>query len=259
MILAYRGIDIFYSDEGHGDAIILLHGFLENSSMWNFIKPELLKKHRVICMDLLGHGRSDSLGKIHSMEDMALTLEALMEHLDLEKAIVFGHSMGGYVALAFAELYPSYIKGLVLINTTPLPDTKEKRVMRERAIIAVTQNKRLFVNMAVQNLFAEKNHVALKKEIQLAKDVAMQTSLQGIVASLAGMKIRKSRVDILKKINCQKMIVIGRNDMVMDVAALDKVVRNINIDIIEFSDGHMSYIENKTELSYACMHFIEKI
>jgi len=259
MILAYRGIDIFYSDEGQGDPIVLLHGFLENSSMWNFIKPELLKKHRVICMDLLGHGRTESLGKVHSMEDMAFTLEAVMNHLGMEKAIVFGHSMGGYVALAFAELFPSYIKGLVLINTTPLPDTKEKRVMRDRAIKAVTQNKRLFVNMAVQNLFAEKNHVSLKEEIQWAKNVAMQTTLRGIVASLAGMKIRKNRVEVLKRINCKKMIIIGRNDMVMDVAALDKALRNINIDIVEFSDGHMSHIENETELFYACMHFIEKI
>lgn len=259
MILAYRGIDIFYSDEGQGEPVILLHGFLENSAMWNFIKPDLLKKHRVICMDLLGHGRTGSLGNVHSMEDMASTLETLMDHLGLDKAIIFGHSMGGYVALAFAELFPYYIRGLALINTSPLPDTKEKRVMRDRAIKAVSQNKRLFVSMAVQNLFAEKNHVSLKKDIQLAKNVAMQTSLQGIVAALAGMKIRKNRVDVLKKINCQKMIVIGRNDMVMDVEALDKVVRNINIDIIEFSDGHMSHIENKTELTYACMHFIEKI
>jgi len=259
MIFAYRGIDIFYSDEGHGDSIILLHGFLENSSMWSFIKPDLLKKHRVICMDLLGHGRTGSLGKVHSMEDMASTLEALMDHLGLEKVIIFGHSMGGYVALAFADLFPYYIRGLALINSTPLPDTKEKCIMRDRAIKAVVQNKRLFVNMAVQNLFAEKNHVSLKDEIQLTKNVAIQTSLQGIVAALEGMKIRKNRVEVLKKINCKKMIVIGRNDMVMDVGALDKTIRNINIEIIEFSDGHMSHIENKTELSYACMHFIEKI
>jgi len=259
MILAYRGIDIFYTDEGQGDPIVLLHGFLENSSMWDFIKPDLLKQHRVVCMDLLGHGRTESLSKVHGMEDMASALEALMDHLDLDRAIIFGHSMGGYVALAFAELFPYYIKALALINTTPLPDDKEKRVMRDRAIKAVTQNKGLFVNMAVQNLFAEKNHAPLKKEIQLAKNVAMQTSLQGIIAALEGMKIRKNRVAVLKKINCEKMIVIGRNDMVMDLEALDKTVRNIKIDVVEFSDGHMSHVENKTELSYACMHFIEKI
>ena len=259
MILAYRGIDIFYSDEGQGDPIILLHGFLENSSMWDFIKPKLLKKHRVICMDLLGHGRTGSLGAVHSMEDMASVLEALMRQLELDKAILFGHSMGGYVALAFAELFPHYVKALALINTTPLPDDKEKRIMRERAIKAVSQNKRLFVNMAVQNLFAEKNHATLDTEIQLTKKVAQKTSLEGIVAALSGMKIRKNRVAVLKKINCKKMIVIGRNDLVMDVEALDKTLRNIHIDIVEFSDGHMSHIENKTELLYACIHFIEKI
>jgi pimeloyl-ACP methyl ester carboxylesterase len=165
--------------------------------------------------------------------------------------------MGGYVSLAFAELFPGYLKGLALINSTPLPDSKEKRMMRDRAIDATYNNKGLFVNISIQNLFAEKNHEILKREIQLTKDEALKTSVQGIVAALAGMKVRKNRVSVLKKLQCKKMIVIGRNDMAMDVKALDKVVRDIDIEVVEFSDGHMSHIENKTELSYDCMHFVE--
>ncbi|NND11204.1 MAG: alpha/beta fold hydrolase, partial [Flavobacteriaceae bacterium] len=71
MKVQYKGIEVFYSDEGHGDAILLLHGFLENSSMWNSLKYDLLKTHRVICVDLLGHGRTASLGNLHKMEEMA--------------------------------------------------------------------------------------------------------------------------------------------------------------------------------------------
>jgi len=259
MIVQYKGIDVFYSDEGQGEAIVLLHGFLENSSMWNSLKFDLLKTHRVICIDLLGHGRTGSLGNVHKMEEMAATVETVVEHLGLENVILFGHSMGGYVSLAFAELFPYYLRGLALINSTPLADSREKRLTRDRAIEAAKKNKSLFINMTIPNLFADKNHELLKKEIQLSKDAALQTSLQGIVAALSGMKIRKNRVGVLKKINCKKMIAIGRNDVALDVPALDKAVRDIAIKVVEFSDGHMSHIENKTELSYACMHFIEYI
>ncbi|RZV62020.1 MAG: alpha/beta hydrolase [Flavobacteriaceae bacterium] len=259
MKVQYKGIEVFYSDEGHGDAILLLHGFLENSSMWNSLKYDLLKTHRVICVDLLGHGRTASLGNLHKMEEMAAAVESVVDHLGLEKVILFGHSMGGYVSLAFAELFPYYLKGLVLINSTPLPDSKEKRLARDRAIEAATRNKGLFISMTIPNLFADKNHHQLKKEIQLTKDAALQTSLQGIVAALAGMKVRKNRLGLLKKINCRKMIVIGRNDAAIDVSSLDKAVRDVAIEVVEFSDGHMSHIENKTELSYACVHFIENI
>jgi len=99
MILDYKGTQVFYSDQGKGTAIILLHGFLENSSMWNKFVPELIKKNRVICIDLLGHGNSNCLGYIHTVEEMAEAVKAVTRHLNLRRYYMLGHSMGGYVAL----------------------------------------------------------------------------------------------------------------------------------------------------------------
>jgi pimeloyl-ACP methyl ester carboxylesterase len=127
MILQYKDVNIFYTEEGKGSAVVLLHGFLENSSMWLPFIPELLKNNRVICIDLLGHGNTECLGYVHTMELMADAVEAVLNHIKIRRCFLIGHSMGGYVALAFAEKNPNALKGLCLMNSTANEDTPEKK------------------------------------------------------------------------------------------------------------------------------------
>ncbi len=94
--------------------------------MWTEYVELFSKKYRVITIDLLGHGESDSLGYVHEMEENANAVNEVLENLKIEKAIILGHSMGGYVALAFAELYPQKIQKLVLLNSTSKEDSAEK-------------------------------------------------------------------------------------------------------------------------------------
>ncbi len=102
MTIQYKETTIFYTDIGKGNTIVLLHGFLENSTMWQRFIPELSKRNRVVCIDLLGHGQTDCLGYIHSMEDMADAVAEVLNHLKIRRSIFIGHSMGGYVAWVFA-------------------------------------------------------------------------------------------------------------------------------------------------------------
>ena len=127
MVLAYKNVDIYYTDQGKGTAIILIHGFLENASMWNDIAPELSKRNRVITVDLLGHGNSDCLGYVHSMELFAETIKAVIKHLKIRKYILVGHSLGGYISLALAKTNPLQIKGLCLVNSTSNEDPEERK------------------------------------------------------------------------------------------------------------------------------------
>ncbi|MGB0892059.1 MAG: alpha/beta fold hydrolase, partial [Flavobacteriaceae bacterium] len=136
MILEYKGANIFYTDQGKGTAIVLLHGFLENSTMWNNFVANVSKNHRVICIDLLGHGKTECLGYVHTMEDMSDAVEAVLNHLKIRRSIFIGHSMGGYVALAFAEHFPDNVKGLCLLNSTTRTDSEERKKLRSRAILA---------------------------------------------------------------------------------------------------------------------------
>ena len=259
MTLQYKDITIFYTDKGKGKTIVLLHGFLENSSMWADFTPTLCQTHRVICIDLLGHGKTQCLGYIHSMELMAEIVEKTLEKLEIKKSIIIGHSMGGYVALAFAEKNPSMVSGLCLINSTTQADSFERQQNRERAIFAVKTNHERFIKMAILNLFTLKNQEFFSKDIQYLTKEALQTPLQGIIASLEGMKIRKNRTHLFLKIPCKKLVILSKKDTVLDYKTTITQLKNTDINISELPDGHMSYIENKKELLKIIMDFTTNI
>lgn len=257
--LHYKDINVNYSDSGTGTAVILLHGFLENSTMWDGIKPELEKKYRVVTIDLLGHGQTHSLGYVHTMEDNADMVHAVLSELRIRKAIFVGHSMGGYVSLAFAEFYPEMIKGLALINSTSKADSEERKTNRDRAIKAVKQNYTAFIQLSVTNLFSEENQERLESEIAKVKEEALKTPLQGIVASLEGMKIRKDRETLLHSATYPILLVLGEKDGVLNYDENKTQVEQTKVELVTLPCGHMSMIENKPELLDALTSFLKKI
>ncbi len=251
----YKNTKISYTDSGEGTAIVLLHGFLENKKMWQEYVTLFSKNYRVITIDLLGHGETDCLGYVHSMEDNANVVNEVLEHLNTQKAIIAGHSMGGYVGLAFAELYPKKIRKLVLLNSTSKEDSTEKKLNRTRAINAVKQNYMNFVSLAIANLFSENNRTRLADEIEKVKIQALKTPLQGIVASLEGMKIRKDREGILKQNLFPTLLILGKKDPVLNYDESISQIKNTTAELVSFDDGHMSHIENKEELKKVLLEF----
>ena len=257
MIIKFKETPVFFTDTGKGQTIVLLHGFLENSTMWHNLVNLLSKNNRVVCIDLLGHGQTGCLGYVHTMELMAEAVEAVLNHLNIEKSIFIGHSMGGYVALAFAEKNNNAVKGICLMNSTAAADSDEKRKNRERAIEAVKQNHKTFIRLAIVNLFRQKNRTLHSEKIKLLTEEALKTPLQGIIAALEGMKIRKNREALLHNTTFKKMMVIGKKDPALNYESLINQTKNTNVEIVEFPDGHMSFIENERELFQQIMHFIE--
>ncbi len=254
----YKGAQIHYSDSGKGSAVVLLHGFLENSQMWNFLMDTLSEKYRVFAIDLLGHGQSDSIGYIHTMEDQADMIHWVLSENRIRKASLIGHSMGGYIALAFAEHYPDNVKKLILVNSTAKADTEEKKINRERAIRAVKQNFSTFVNMSIANLFSEKNRERVSAEIQTVKNQALNTSLQGIVAALEGMKVRDDREVMLHFSPFPIMLVLSTDDTVLDYNQTKTQVENTPVELVTLEGGHMSHLENTEELSISIVNFLKK-
>ncbi|WP_163398411.1 alpha/beta fold hydrolase [Flavobacterium fluviatile] len=253
--LLFKNTKISYSDTGKGTAIVLLHGFLENKKMWKDYVVLFSQNYRVITIDLLGHGESECLGYVHEMEDNAKAVNEVLEHLKIGKAIILGHSMGGYVGLAFAELYPDKIEKLVLLNSTSKEDSAEKKVNRTRAIKAVKQSFANFVSMSIANLFSEENRTRLLNEIEKVKAEALKTPLQGIVASLEGMKIRKDRESILKQNLFPVLLILGKKDPVLNYDESISQIENTTAKLFSFEDGHMSYIENKEDLKTVLSDF----
>jgi pimeloyl-ACP methyl ester carboxylesterase len=257
--LVYKNTKISYTDEGKGTAVVLLHGFLENKGMWSAYVPELIKKYRVITVDLLGHGNTECLGYVHAMEDQADMLYALLLFLKIRKSVLFGHSMGGYIALAFAELYPDHVKGLFLLNSTSRADSNERKLNRDRAVVCVKQNYSSFVSMSIANLFNQNNREKLASEIESVKQEALKTPLQGIVASLEGMKIRKDREVILHFAPYPIQLVLGQKDGVLIYEDTIDQIEGTNVALTTFPDGHMSHIENETALKKVMLEFLKKV
>jgi pimeloyl-ACP methyl ester carboxylesterase len=254
--ILYKNTKIYYLESGKGKAVVLLHGFLENQKMWLDLVPKLSKKNRVITIDLLGHGKTDCLGYIHSMEENAEIVRAVLSKLRIRKAVFVGHSMGGYVALAFAELYPENIRGLVLQNSTSKADSEERKANRDRAINAVKKDYVTFIRLSISNLFSEENRGKLTNEIEKVKLEALKTPLQGIVASLEGMKIRKDREFLLNTTEYPKLLILGEKDPVLIYKESLKQAENTAVKLVTFQDGHMSHIENRNELTDVLLAFL---
>lgn len=256
MFLNYKSSAFYYTRQGSGKALVLLHGFLENHSMWEPFVPELIKNHTVITIDLPGHGKSECIGYIHSMELMAEVVHAVLVHEKIEQATFLGHSMGGYAALAFAERHPQMCSEIILLNSTPKADSEERKENRDRTIALVKKQKDTFLKMAITNLFAEENREKFAVEIEALKKDALKMKTQGIIAALEGMKIRKDRTRILKKLNIPKTIIAGTQDPIMPLENLIKVAKSCNCQLLKWEGGHMITYENKAEM-LNFMHFIE--
>ena len=183
-------------------------------------------------------------------------VKAVLNNLKLRKFRFIGHSMGGYVSLAFADLFLENTKAICLMNSTAYPDYDEKKIGRDRIIRAVKKSRKTFIRISIPMLFSEKRRDQLKKEIAVVTSEALKTSSQGIIAALEGMKIRKDRTFVLQNDNIKTMLILGMNDTALDPKIHAKQIEGTSTELIQFPDGHMSHIENKEEVIVQLKKFI---
>ena len=165
MKIKFQGAEIHYSIAGEGETTVLLHGFLESSEIWEDFLPEFSKYGRIISIDLPGHGKSGVISEVHSMELMAEAVYTVLQATGVKKGNFIGHSMGGYVALAFLEQYPEIVQDLLLLNSTPQADSEEKKEIRDRSVELVQRNKKAYISMAINNLLSPFNTASFSEEI----------------------------------------------------------------------------------------------
>ncbi|CAM4199682.1 alpha/beta fold hydrolase [Gillisia limnaea] len=256
MKLNYKSTELFYTTKGTGNPLVFLHGFLESSKIWEPFIEKLSAKRQVICIDLPGHGKSGNISDMHTMELMADAVHEILKHLKIERASLVGHSMGGYVSLAYMEKFPGITKSLILMNSTPEEDSEEKKTNRDRSIAIIRKNKKAFVSMAITNLLPPENYLKFKKEIDELKNNANQMSEEGIIAALKGMKIRTNRISLLKNFRNQKYLILGKRDPVLNTDDTQSVGDFCQCKIILTETGHLSYMENYTEID-EILHFID--
>lgn len=253
--IQYKNGTINYKISGTGNPLVLLHGFLENLTIYGRLTEQLARQHTVIAVDLLGHGQTDCFGYIHTMEAMADAVHAVLVAEGIEKAAFTGHSMGGYVALAFLKKYPEKVTHLMLLNSVANEDSDEKKLNRERGIKVVQQMPENFISMGVMNLFSEAHKVEFAAEIDSLKKEALQTPVQGVIAALAGMKVRENAVALFKNANIAKHYIIGTQDPTINFEDIVAQAAEVGATTTIVQGGHMSYIENFEETLEAFKKF----
>ena len=239
---------LFYTDHGSGIPVIFVHGYLETSAVWSGFAEDLADRFRVITTDLPGHGKSDILGAVHSMDLMAGVLYDLIVSLHTGTVFMVGHSMGGYVTMAFVDKFPDMLTGYCLFHSHPFADTPEAIAKREMEIKLVRAgNKDKMFPESISKLFARNNLEKFAGAVARSEEIAADIPADGIVAVLKGMMERPSRVKIMEEGKVPCLWILGTHDSHINCDKIQERVKlpsNARVEILKNS-GHMGFIEEK--------------
>lgn len=239
--------------------VVLLHGYFESLLVWEEFVPLLSGRMRVVTLDLPGHGISEVCGEVHTMEYLADTVAAAMEHLGIEHYSVVGHSMGGYVAMSLCDRYPERIDALVMISSTPSADSMEKCDRRRREIDLVRAGRKNTIAHVVRHSgFAPENVVRLKSWIDDLEELVLMTEDEGVIALINGMIRRKDMNDMLRKTAVRHMFVLGRHDSYIPPSTAEAIVEAHPESAVVWLEhsGHMGFIEEPERCAEALLDFI---
>ena len=258
--IKFNGTELIYSDQGEGKCIVLLHGYLENGRIWTSFTGQFPKGYRFIIPDLPGHGDSGSWGNVHSMDELAAAVKAILDKEGIQKIFLAGHSMGGYVTMAFADLFPAYLSGYALVHSTPFADTEEKRENRDREIsLVLCGKKRQIVLVNIPKAFATVNLDKMSRQVELLKNMAMKSPDKGMVALLNGMKERPDRSAVLQDPKLPLLLIGGMKDNYIPVEVFEKLLalapqaRVLRLE----NSGHMGFLEEPEPVVRSFLDFLE--
>ena len=227
--------------------LVLLHGFMENTTIWNEMEAHLSKDFTLIKIDLPGHGKSKVYQEIHTVELMAEKVKEVIDALKLEKINLLGHSLGGYVSLAFAEKFPEILESMTLFFSTTLADDDEKKQIRRRSIAVIDENFETFVKTSIPNLFSNNEKDILEGKIELAKNIAKSTDKEGVKAAQLGMAERPDRTEILENLDAKILIIAGKYDNAVKTENLLNIIpEKTNIKTYVLDCGHNGHWEKPT-------------
>jgi pimeloyl-ACP methyl ester carboxylesterase len=253
---------VYFEDLGSGKAIVLLHGYLETREIWSAFAQELSRDFRVVAIDIPGHGKSGKVNSIHDMDLMAEAVNTVLDFLRIRKCFMIGHSMGGYVTLAFMAKYRFKLYGICLFHSTPFADNEEKRANRDREIALISEGKKdLLIHTNIPKGFATDNLEEFAKEVDRAKVIAARNQEDGIIALLEGMKIRPDRQDLLKETGLPVLFILGKKDNYIPFELMHQVAQRTTTGEILSLDGsgHMGFIEEPEKCLQTVKSFVSPL
>ncbi|MDP4828118.1 MAG: alpha/beta fold hydrolase [Flavobacteriales bacterium] len=235
----------FFRQQGSGTPILLLHGFMENNSMWMPLLPAL-KGRDVIVPDLPGHGSSPWDKSLLSMPFAVNELMKLMADLKVDNFHIVGHSMGGYIAMEMLAQHPEQVADLALFQSTPINDSAVRIAIRNRAISAVLENKKLYIRGMISGLFAPHRRMLHDADVEKLIAHAAEMHAETIASALAGMKDRKNHVETAKKYRNRVSLFTGSDDPRLILSEMLQEHEEIGYKMLMIAPecGHMAHIES---------------
>ena len=240
-----------YLKTGEGPAIVLLHGFPESGSLWRKIWPELSKDYTVIVPDIPGSGESTLIGTEISMDQLAECIVQIIDNEVIDEIVLVGDSMGGYIALAFAQQYGKRLKGLSLVHSTAAADNEEKKETRRKSIQLIQKGaKEMFIKQMIPGLFSERFKEQHPKAVEDEISRGVKMEADSMVAFYNAMINRPDRTATLNEIGVPVQWIIGKEDSLIPA---DKVLpqtrlADVNFVMVYADCGHMAMLEQPRKL-----------
>ncbi|OWK74447.1 alpha/beta hydrolase [Flavobacteriaceae bacterium JJC] len=234
-----------YETSGKGkENLVLLHGFMENLMIWEDLEKHLSPDFTLIKIDLPGHGLSKIYSETHTMELIAEEVKKVTDKLKLGKFHLLGHSMGGYASLAFAEKFPEVLKSLTLFFSSYFADDEEKKEQRRKSFRIIREAYPNYVKAGIPNLFNENEKDILEGKIELAKEIALSTKTEGVLAAVKGMIERTDKMSLMKNFEGKIVVIAGKHD---NAVKTDVMIKNLpdrtNIKSYLLDCGHNGHWE----------------
>jgi pimeloyl-ACP methyl ester carboxylesterase len=258
----FKNITGYYTIEGYGEPIMLVHGFCGEGAVWDELKKFLPKNYKIIIPDLPGYGKSEilnSTSEIITVEYYAEYLNAIAEKENLQQFTLVGHSMGGYAALAFAEMFPSKLKKICLFHSHPYEDAAEKKESRRKSIQFIEKyGTELFTDELYNTLFASAFYETHPEVVKAIKEKATHYPPETLIGSTQAMINRKDRSEVMKNISVPVLLIIGRQDKAIDYdksLAMCSLAAVTEVHILQ-EVGHMGMLEASEQTAQIISKFV---
>ena len=250
-----------YKKMGSGIPVMLVHGFGEDASIWVAQIKALENDYLLLVPDLRGTGKASASSLPTSIETLADDLLSILDAEKIQSCILLGHSMGGYIALAFAEMYPERLLAFGLIHSTTYADTEEKKEMRRKAIAFInTHESAAFLKTSTPNLFSEsfqREHPSIINQL-IEKSSTLQPSV--LIAHYQAIMGRPDRTHVLAESKVPVLMVIGKEDKAVNPADAEAQSKlNPLCTAVILDTGHMSMLEAPEQLNLHIRSFIDTV
>lgn len=249
-----------YFKTGKGKPIVLLHGFAETYQIWDLVSPALSNRYTLIFPEIPECGNPQSMQREFSMEAIADFVNHILDAERMQQTVLFGHSMGGYAAMAFAEKYPQKLAGLSLVHSSAQADTEDKKQIRQSAIDFILKNgKEQFIKTLIPKLYGTQS--GYEKERVKHLSMFEQYTDSQIISCYKAMKTRPDRTNILSQLNIPVQFIGGREDQSINYKDLEyqaTLTPNSTLTIFE-GIGHTSMHENSLLLIETIIGFLDDI